>query len=122
MSDYKPDYDSVIDADISILSVAMNDYDAYCESTEASAVFNWLYFYALKAEERIAELEAALKESNVLIDDQGRLLYPELYGKNYVEETRERVKSKGGSLAYGADVLQKNRALLAQPPEEQDNE
>lgn len=139
MSEYKPDYDPVIDADTNILSIAFNDYDAYCESTEASAVFNWLYEYALGADKRIAELESsvikavdqeeidsdriealqdALKESNVLIDDQGRLLSPELYGKNYVEETMERVKSKGGSLAYGADVLQKNRALLSQGDQE----
>ena len=78
-----------------------------------------LEHYCNRADERdklkaqVEELQAALKESNVLIDDQGRLLNPELYGKNYVEETRERCKSRGGSLAYGADVLQKNRALLA---------
>jgi len=72
-------------------------------------------------QEQVVALQGALKESNVLIDDQGRMLSPELYGKNYVEETRERIKYRGGSLAYGADVLQKNRALLAQP-QESDND
>ena len=81
MSEYKPDYDPVIDADISILSVAFNDYDAYCESTEASAVFNWLYDYALNADKRIAELETdkttLVKAHNELFDEakkmQGRI-------------------------------------------------
>ncbi len=65
MSEYKPDYDPVIDADISILSVAFNDYDAYCESTEASAVFNWLYDYALNADKRIEEYETKWQQCEI---------------------------------------------------------
>ncbi|KKK60080.1 hypothetical protein LCGC14_3027930 [marine sediment metagenome] len=73
MSEYKPDYDPVIDADISILSVAFNDYDAYCESTEASAVFNWLYDYALNADKRIKELEAKEQYAIAAHDKEFRL-------------------------------------------------
>ncbi len=69
MGEYKPDYDPVLESDISILSVAMNDYDAYCESTEASAVFNWLYDYALNADKRIAELEAEKERRGNLLED-----------------------------------------------------
>ena len=78
MSEYKPDYDPVLEADISILSVAFNDYDAYCESTEASAVFNWLYDYALNADKRIKELESLLRTTVDLLSDTDSLVLEQL--------------------------------------------
>ena len=69
MSDYKPDADQD-----ELLTQAMVDYDAYCDSTEASAVFNWLWDHTKKQDKRIAELEmnAAVSAGNDVLKNEQR--------------------------------------------------
>ena len=58
-------------------------------------------------------LRAALQASVIALDDWLHEYAPELCGESYVTETRERIASRGGTLAYIAKVQQENRAALA---------
>jgi hypothetical protein len=80
-------------------------------------------------------LEKALRRSVTAIDDWLHLFIPEEFGdgygpecvagrcdckiKDYVAETRARIKESGGTLAYIADVQEQNRDALVRTGEEE---
>ena len=72
------------------------------------------------ATKRISELEAALRQSMIALDDWLNIWAADMCGVDRVEQARERV-SRNGTIAYISDVQSINRAALRENPDLHDN-
>ena len=66
-----------------------------------------------EARERIAAYELALSESIIAIDDWLNTYAFDLCSEERVKEAHDRIMREGGTLAYIAEIQQRNRKALA---------